>query len=107
MGDGLQNSTLSFEQLYEQARQSVPMVQDLGEKILADIKTRYPDLFEDAELEIGSLKEWDRVINKVKSDYCGIYAKICDLARGRIIVDTPEQIETLRRYFQDNIEQKD
>jgi len=101
-GNGLQNPDLGFEQLYEQARESIPFVHDLGEEILIDLKIRYPGLFDGAEFEIGSLKRLDRATDKIIGDYDGDYTQLCDLARGRIIVDTVEQIETLREYLNDN-----
>jgi len=98
MGDGLQDFNLSFEQLYEQARKSVPMVRSLGKRILFDLQTSYTGLFDDTKFESGDLKEWDRAIEKIRDDYDGNHAKICDLARGRIIVDTLEQIGALMKY---------
>jgi len=104
MGDGLQDPSLGFELLYEQARQSVPILQDLGDAILCDLKTRHPGLFADAKFEMGALKRLDRATDKIIGDYKGNHAKIYDLARGRIIIDTAEQIEVLRTYFQENAE---
>jgi len=102
MGEGLQDSALSFEQLYEQARQSMPVLQNFGDTILSDLKAKHLGLFTDAKFEMGSLKRLDRTTDKIIGDYKGDHTKISDLARGRIIVDTAEQIETLRIYFQDN-----
>jgi hypothetical protein len=104
MGNGLQNPDLSFEELYEQGRQSVPMVQNLGNKILNDLKGQYPGLFDDAEFQNGPLKTLDRAQAKIQGDYKGHHEEISDLARGRIIIDKPEQIEALRQYFSEHKE---
>jgi len=93
-----------FEQLYKQACQSVPMVQNLGGNLLLSLQTCYPGLFDEAELEIGPLKRLDRATDKIIGDYKGDHTQIYDLARGRIIVDTVEQIEALRKYLDDNKE---
>jgi len=102
MGDSLQDSCLGFEQLYEQARESVLIIENLGDMLISDLKAIYPGLFDDAEFETGPLKRLDRATDKIIGDYKGDHTKISDLARGRIIVDTVEQIEVLREYLSNN-----
>jgi len=104
MGNGRQNPDLGFEQLYAQARESVPIIRNLGDTLLSDLQTIYPGLFDAAKFEIGPLKRLDRATDKIIGDYEGDHTRICDLARGRIVIDTIEQIEALRIYLQENKE---
>ncbi len=100
MGDTRQNGDLSFEELYEQARRSVPMVQELGEAILKDVRSHYRSLFDNAEFQNGPLKKQDRALAKINGDYDGDHHRISDLARGRLIVNTAEQAEELHEYLE-------
>jgi len=55
MGNGLQDSGLGFEQLYAQARESVPIIENLGNTLLSDLHAKHPGLFDAAKFEIGPL----------------------------------------------------
>lgn len=101
---GLQNQNLSFAELYKEAERSMPLLQAEGDKIVADLKTRYPGLFDDVKFEMGPLKTLERSQDKVNGDYKGDHTQITDLARGRLVIDKPEQVETLRQYFKEQRE---
>jgi len=101
---GQQVGNRVFADIYEEARESVPKVQKLGDEILADLKASHPGVFNGVEFNNGPLKTLERASDKINGDYNGDYTQICDLARGRILVDTVEQIEILRNYLQDNAE---
>lgn len=100
MPDGLQRHDLTFPQLYEQARDSVPLLQREGNEMLADLRSKYPGVFDTAHFETGPLKTEERAKAKIEGDYAGDHSKIADLARGRLVIDKPEQVEALRDYFQ-------
>jgi len=99
---GLQDYNLTFPLLYEQARHSVPVVTLTGTAMLAGLRSEYPGLFDDVEFETGTLKARDRAFAKINSDYAGDHSQICDLARGRFIVDTAEQIEAIREFIKNS-----
>jgi|GEM_PF-1360788 len=102
-GMARQDAALTFEQLYKVAKKSVPKIEKLAKKkILAELGSRHPGVFTGVTFENGPLKTRARAHDKIRGDYKGNYTEICDLARGRIIVDTVEQIEILRNYFQAN-----
>lgn len=101
-GNGLQNPDLNFEQLYEQARTAMPQLQDAGAKMLADLRQHHPGLFDNVTFEMGPLKAADRAQAKIAGDYAGDTSQISDLARARLVVDTPEQISAIRDYLDHN-----
>ena len=47
MGDGQQNPNLSFDELYEEARSSVGVLDNVGDNMLADLQHANPSLFND------------------------------------------------------------
>jgi hypothetical protein len=74
-GDGRQNPNLNFEQLYEQARQAVPLLRDSGERMIADLRRQHPGLFDNIHFELGPIKQVDRARDKIRSDYREITLK--------------------------------
>lgn len=100
----MQNPALSFGELYEQARASVPVVADVGNGIVENLRRQNPGLFDNIEFQNGPLKALDRAQAKITGDYSGDHTQISDLARGRIVVDSPEQIEAIRTYLAQNRE---
>ncbi len=54
-----------------------------------------------ASLKIGKPKELGRAEDKIKDDYKGDASLLCDMARGKIIVDSPEQIQTMQENLPD------
>lgn len=67
-----QNSDFSFDQLYAQAEEANPLLRDLGNKILADMRARYPGKFDDAYLEIAPTKRERGLQQKSKATTKGI-----------------------------------
>lgn len=97
MGEGLQNPDLSLEQLYEQATQAQPELRSYGENFLRYLQEKYPTQFDGVYFEQPLLKEIERIQDKVTADYNGDHTKIADIVRGRLLVETPEQIEIIRQ----------
>lgn len=93
-----QNPDLSFDALYAQAVEARPLLERTGNQILADIRKKFPGKFDNAYLEMGDIKDKTGALNKITTDYNGEHARITDLARGRIVVETPEQARILQQY---------
>lgn len=100
MGEVLQKSNLTFEELYEEARQSVAVLADAGKTLIAFLEQENPGLFAGVEFETGPLKRPERAQAKIASDYGGDCHHITDLARGRIVVDRVEQVRAIRDYLE-------
>lgn len=99
MSPGQQNSTLSLSALFQQAHDSQPLFDETGARILATLRDENPALFTAIAFENGGIKSLARATAKIAGDYGGDHSKITDLTRGRIVVDTPEQVEALRAYI--------
>jgi hypothetical protein len=99
MEDGVKRPQpdLSFDDLYKQAGDSVPVLEKNAQNLLDRLKTQNPEMFESVIFEMGSLKEPDRALAKINSDYGGDPRQIKDLVRGRFVVDTPEQITAIKQ----------
>lgn len=102
MDDGQQNPNLSFDELYEEAKSSVPVLDEVGKNMLADLQRANPSLLNDIEFESGPLKTLDRATAKIAGDYAGDHSQISDLVRGRIVVENADQVEALRNYLNEN-----
>lgn len=94
-GDG------AFTRLYEDGHASQPFLKDSGNKIAQTLRRDFPDILGEATFEQGSVKGWDRTAAKLASDTqpgldLSKAADITDIARGRIVIDTPEQIRAIR-----------
>jgi hypothetical protein len=98
-GVGMQDSSLSFNALYEQARQSRPLLERAGNTMLDTLRQAHPGVFEDAVFQMGPQKSIDRAQAKIAGDYGGDTSQISDLTRGRIVVHSPEQIHAIRDYM--------
>lgn len=96
MSEELQNPDLSLDQLYDQAARAQPELKDYGENFLRYLQEKYPDQFNGVYFEQAPLKEFNRAVEKIEADYAGDHRKIADLVRGRLLVETPEQISIIR-----------
>lgn len=77
MGDGIRRPQpdLSFDDLYKQAESSVPVLEKSAQDFLNRLKVRNPELFKNVTFEVGPLKEPDRALAKVNTDYKGDHAR--------------------------------
>lgn len=96
MGQGLQNPDLSVEQLYEQAKQAAHELDALGNNFLEYLQNKYPEKLDGVYFEQAPLKNFERVKDKIAGDYNGDHTKVADIVRGRLVVETPEQIQIIR-----------
>ena len=99
-GDG------AFTRLYEDGHASQPFLKDSGNKIAETLRRDFPDILGDATFHEGPVKGWDRAAAKLASDTkpgldLSKAADITDIARGRIVIDTPEQIRAIREVLAD------
>ena len=95
----------AFLDFVDEYRKAIPAVDEYKEHmqgIFDDLKQSNPTLFENAELQIGDIKSPKRALEKIVGDYGGDASKIGDLVRGRIVADTPEQIQTIREYISEH-----
>jgi len=99
LGNGQQNPDITFGQLYEEGKASIPLHERKGGEIAADMRKQFPELLGDAKFEVGPLKELDRAQEKL-GEFRGNHQNIVDIVRGRIVVDTPDQIRAVREYLQ-------
>ena len=99
MERGPQNPNLSFDELFEEARASRPLLVEQGQKMIDALQAINPRLFEGITLEIAPIKEVEGARAKVDVDYAGDQSKIVDLVRGRVLVDKPEQVAAIREYI--------
>jgi len=106
MGDGVKRPQpdLSFDDLYKQAENSVPILEKNAQNLLDRLKTQNPKMFESVIFEMGPLKEPDRALAKINSDYHGDQRQIKDLVRGRFVVDTPEQITVIKQAILEELD---
>lgn len=106
MGDGIKRPQpdLSFDELYQQAQASAPVLENTGQSILDRLKTQNPEMFEGVVFEVGPLKEPERALDKINSDYNGDPRQIKDLVRGRFVVDTPEQIVAIKQAILEELD---
>ena len=106
MGDGIKRPQpdLSFDELYQQAQTSVPVLENTGQSILDRLKTQNPEMFEGVVFEVGPLKAPERALEKINSDYGGDPRQIKDLVRGRFVVDTPEQIVAIKQAILEELD---
>ncbi|MCP5275777.1 MAG: hypothetical protein H6936_13195 [Burkholderiales bacterium] len=101
MGEGLQNPDLNLNQLYDQAGQAMPEFADFGQSFLHNLQEKYPDQFAGVEFQRAELKDLERIQDKVTGDYKGDHTKVVDMVRGRLLVETPEQIQIIRHEISD------
>ena len=99
-GDG------AFTRLYEDGHASQPFLKDSGNKIAETLRRDFPDILGEATFVQGPVKGWDRSAAKLASDTqpgldLSKAADITDIARGRIVIDTPEQIRAIRETLAD------
>lgn len=97
-----QHGKQAFVDFVDEYRKAIPAVDEYREHmqgVFDDLKQSNPTLFDSAELQIGDIKSPKRALEKIVGDYNGDASKIGDLVRGRIVADTPEQIQTIREYI--------
>ncbi len=95
-----------FGEIIEQAGQSQGMLQDAGQNIADVLTQRYPGLFPDLEFSQGPLKQEDRAAVKLLGDSGNALdpakaPEIVDLVRGRIVIDTADQVRAIREVLAD------
>ena len=101
MGEGLQNPDLNLNQLYDQAGQAMPDFAEFGQNFLQYLQEKYPDQFAGVEFQHPELKGLERIQDKITGDYDGDHTKVVDMVRGRLLVETPEQIQIIRHEISD------
>jgi hypothetical protein len=94
-----QSNRLSLEELRAEAENSLWELETEAQDLVDDLQRTFPILFDNTSFEIGPLKDIERARLKMLSELGGNPCLITDLARARIIVDTPEQIEAIRLYM--------
>jgi hypothetical protein len=99
MGDGRQKQHESFESLYKEAEESVPVLKSRGDEILQNLQDRYGESMNSVRFEMGPLKSAERAMSKIDGDYAGDYSRIGDLVRGRLVVDDVEQVVNIQDFF--------
>lgn len=109
-GDPPTQPITDFTLLYEQANISPPLLDQTGDAITDGLRAQYPDLFNDVEFQQGPVKGFGRTASKLIDPDTGQIdpsraANITDLVRGRIVVDTPEQIRAVQQFLTDNAEE--
>ncbi len=90
--DGHAKQALPFDHLMK--------TQDIATKTLGQfmLELRFAT---DADLKLGKPKKLERALDKIRDDYKGDSSLICDLARGKMIVDSPEQIAVMQDILSD------
>ncbi len=109
-GDPPTQPIADFTLLYEQANISPPLLDQSGNAITDGLKAQYPELFSNVEFQQGPVKGFGRTASKLIDPLTGEIdpsraANITDLVRGRIVVDTPEQIQAVQKFLSENAEE--
>ncbi len=107
MGDPIRQPVDNFTALYEQANVSPPLLNEAGSNITTAMRQQFPELLRDVDFSQGPVKAFDRSAAKLVDSATGSIdptraSGITDLVRGRIIVETPEQIEAIRTFLTNN-----
>lgn len=107
MGDKVKQPIGSFTPLYEQANVSPPLLDDGGSNIATEMRRQFPDILGDVKFSQGPVKVFDRAAAKLVDRETGKInphdaVGITDLVRGRIVVETPEQINAIREFLANN-----
>jgi hypothetical protein len=96
MGEGLQNPDLNLNRLYDQAGQAMPDFAEFGQNFLQYLQEKHPEQFAGVEFQHAPIKDLERIQDKVTGDYGGDHTRVADMVRGRLLVETPEQIQIVR-----------
>ncbi|MBP7759726.1 MAG: hypothetical protein KA099_04105 [Alphaproteobacteria bacterium] len=104
MGDPPKQHQTDFSLLYEEAHASVPLLDDAGKRLVQSMADFDPAL-RGVTFQQGPVKAFDRAAAKLINESTGTLdpskaSEIIDLVRGRIVVDTPEQVQAVRKYLQ-------
>lgn len=107
LGDGPDR----FMGVYEEGHSSVGLMDQTGNNIAGTMKEKFPGLFDDVQFQQGPVKEIDRTAAKIL-DKNGDFdqskaAGVTDIVRGRIVIDTPEQIMAIRQILADENSRKE
>lgn len=100
---GLQRTGFTFQQLYEEAQASLGAFGRYGHTLLTRLHEYNPELFAGAEFKQGRLKSFERAEAKL-IELGGNPRGMADLVRGRILVDTAEQIAATREFLTNEAE---
>lgn len=108
MGETPKQKQTDFSLLYEEAHASVPLLDETGTRITQAMKNFDPAL-SGVTFQQGPVKAFDRAAAKLIDEKTGKLdpakaSGVIDLVRGRIVVDTPEQVQTVRRFLAENAE---
>ena len=79
MGEGLQNSGLNLNQLYNQAGQAMPDFAEFGQNFLQYLQEKYSEQFAGVEFQHALLKDLERIQDKVTSDYDDDHTRVADI----------------------------
>lgn len=106
-----QATHLSLKDLWDQATSWAggALVSFAGD-MLGLARDSFPGMFSTTEFSLAPLKSEQRATLKVVFDYHGDHTRLTDLVRGRIVVETPEQIAALRKIvaqYPDIVQVKD
>ena len=88
-------------ELYEQAKETLPVYEQTMQDYLDELKTAYPGQFETVRFEMGPLKSTSRFYEKI-AEYNDNVPKVRDLVRGTFVADTSDELARL----QDALDQK-
>ncbi len=107
LGDGPDR----FMGVYEEGHASVGLMDQTGNQLADTMKEQFPGLFDDVQFQQGPVKEIDRTAAKLL-DKNGNFdqskaAGVTDIVRGRIVIDTPEQIMAIRQILADENSRKE
>lgn len=96
--------TKDFTRLFEEGQASPPFLDESGKKIAEAMRDQFPDLLGDVEFTQGPVKTLERSAAKLSHESKPILdpgkaENIVDLARGRIVIDTPDQIRAIREFL--------
>ena len=95
----------NLEELIVQGHRLQPQLGEYGNNIVETLQHHDPEMFNSINFDLGDVKLFERALDKVNRDYGGDPTQLGDVIRGRIVVDTPEQIEELRHFLHENQEQ--
>jgi len=95
-----------FTQLFESAPASNELMKEQGAAVAEAFREQFPELFEGVEFSGGPIKEWDRALLKLLDESTGQLdpakgQNVVDLVRGRIVIDTADQVRAIREVLAD------
>lgn len=82
-------------ELYEQAKETLPVYEQTMQNFLDELKAAYPEQFETARFEMGPLKSTSRFHEKI-AEYNDNVPQVRDLVRGTFVADTSDELAHLQ-----------